>query len=181
MTSPLVQSTWDSDTSFVPGVIRRSNCATISSSGASGMNSAKPRSTPKRSATMYSGPTPPGCSWQVVTARPPSLQSIAHVPMFMPSVAAWVIATSSSSAPRIAATPARASSIRCLSSSQYSAWARPKSRSYSASWAIAAADSAGIGPTEPVFSWIAAESDGSAARTAASLSTSDMNGETTHL
>src|SRR5436190_23986991 len=46
---------------------------------------------------------------------------------------------------------------------------------------MAAADSVGIGPTEPLFSWIAAASEGSAARTAASLSRSDMKGETTHL
>jgi hypothetical protein len=99
----------------------------------------------------------------------------------MPSVVAWVIATSSRSPPRTAATPARASSIRCLASSQYATCARPKSRSYASSSAIAEATSAGSGPAEPVFSWIAAESDGSAARTAASLSTSDMNGETTAL
>src|SRR4051794_11514481 len=46
---------------------------------------------------------------------------------------------------------------------------------------MAVATSAGSGPADPVFSWIAAESDGSAARTAVSLSVSDMNGETTAL
>ena len=111
ITRPLVHSTCEIETSFVPGVINRSNWATISSSDASPTNSAKARSTPNRSHTMYSGPTPPACSWHVVTARPPSRQSMAHVPMFMPSVAAWVSATSSRSPPRTAATPARASSI----------------------------------------------------------------------
>ena len=80
-----------------------------------------------------------------------------------------------------AATVARASSVRWTESCQYSIWARPKSRSYASSSAIAAAASAGSGPTEPVLSWIAADNDGSAARTAASLSGSDMNGETTNL
>ena len=130
---------------------------------------------------MYSGPNPPGCSWHVATARSPAFQSIAQVPWFMPSVAAWVIATSSMSPPSTAATAAFASSSRWANSAQYSAAARPKSRSYSSSCCIAAALSAGIGPTEPVLSWIAALSDGSAARTAASLSVSLMNGETTNL
>src|SRR5258706_7408714 len=49
------------------------------------------------------------------------------------------------------------------------------------SWVIAATASTGIGPQDPVFSWIPAASEGSAALTAASFSASGMNGETTAL
>jgi hypothetical protein len=108
----VVHSTCESETSFVPGVTSRSNWATISSSVALPANSAKASSTPYRSAITYSGPTPPACSWHVVTARPPSLQSTDHVPTFIPSVVACVIAISSRSPPSTAATPARASSMR---------------------------------------------------------------------
>src|SRR6187401_735372 len=45
--------------------------------------------------------------------------------------------------------------------------------------AIAAAVSAGSGPTDPVFSWMPAASDGIAVRTAASFSGSGREGSTT--
>ncbi len=100
---------------------------------------------------MYSGPMPPGCSRLVVTTRSPGRQSMAHAPMFMPSVVAWVSAMSSTSAVRTAATAARASSMRWTATAKESTWARPVRSSYSACSAMAAAVSAGSGPTDPVL------------------------------
>src|SRR4051812_42230027 len=57
--------------------------------------------------------------------------------------------------------------------------ARPTSRSYAAMSAIAAAVSAGSGPTEPVFRKIPAAREGMAERTAASFSGSGREGSTT--
>ena len=71
--------------------------------------------------------------------------------MFMPSVVEWVSATAETSVPRIAATPARASAIRCRTSGERVDVAAPESRSQAAISAIAAAVSAGSGPTEPVL------------------------------
>ena len=110
--APVVHSTCDSDTSFVPGRIAASKAATVRSSSPPSPMSAMRSSTPKRSRTATSGPRPPACSWLVVTAPSPGRQSTAHVAMFIPSVVAWVMAIESTSAPMIAAIPARASAIR---------------------------------------------------------------------
>ena len=90
-------------------VIAASKAATVRSSSPPSPMSAKTSSTPNRSRTATSGPRPPACSWVVVTARSPGRQSTAHVARFIPSVVAWVMAIESTSAPRIAAMPARAS------------------------------------------------------------------------
>jgi hypothetical protein len=69
----------------------------------------------------------------------------------MPSVVEWVSATAAGSVVSTAATDARASAMRWRTSGQSSTCARPVVSSQVAKSAIAAAVSAGIGPTEPVF------------------------------
>ena len=112
MTAPVVHRTCEIETSRVSGVIAASNAASVRSSSPSSPASTNATSTPYRSRSAYSGPVPPACSWAVVTARPPARQSGSSVAAFMPSVVAWVSATASTSVPRTAATPARASAMR---------------------------------------------------------------------
>ena len=69
----------------------------------------------------------------------------------MASVVEWVNPTAETSVPITAATAARASAMRTRVSSKASVWARPTSRSRTAISAMAAAVSAGSGPTDPVL------------------------------
>ena len=86
-----------------------------------------------------------------MSARSPGRQSMAAAMAFMPSVVEWVIAIADGSVVSTAATDARASARRWRASGQSSTWARPVVSSQFANSAIAAADSAGMGPTDPVF------------------------------
>ena len=84
-------------------------------------------------------------------ARSPGCQSTAHVAMFMPSVVEWVIADRVDVGGEDRGDRARASARRSRKSSKNSALARPVRSSQPSRSAIAAAVSAGSGPTEPVF------------------------------
>ncbi len=149
-TAPVVHRTCEMATRRVPGVIAASNAAMVRSSSPSSPASTKTISAPVRWRRAYNGPTPPACSWAVVTTRPPVRQSGSCVAAFIASVVEWVSPTAATSVPRTAATPARASAMRASVSVRSSGWPRPRSRSWSAISAMAAAVSAGSGPTDPV-------------------------------
>ena len=87
----------------------------------------------------------------MVTARSPGRQSTDQQAMFIASVAECVNAIESTSVDRIAAIPARASSIRSKASSSTAELALPVRSSHSAISFIACAVSRGSGPTEPVL------------------------------
>ncbi len=143
--------TCESETSRVLGAMAWSRAASTSAGSPPVPMSAMDSSTPRRSRKAHSGPSAPACSSEVVTTRSPACQSIAHVAAFMPSVVAWVNAIRRGSVTRIAATAARASSMRSAESRQYAISARPVRSSRPSSSAMARAVSRGSGPHVPVF------------------------------